>query len=253
MTKDASRLSNHALRSLRSLQCPRAAAPRERAEGPAVPRGLRRRESKAFPSSRRMAPRTPCFPERAVGFADRLMPWSFERRFAPFVMTRELRSLEPRQSRHPGLALLVRQEPAFQRAVPGGLKGRAALAPSRTTQAPQRSEERGSKDATRLSSVREIGDFPLAARILRILATSRESFALSNDSESRSGRAPRGLSKCCGLLRSDSVRTTHSIHIRSERRVRFGERRKKRHGNRFMIPPTCLLVRPHAFMRSMSE
>ena len=57
------------------------------------------------------------------------------------------------------------------------------------------SEARGSKDATRLSSLREIGDFPLAARIRRILATSRESFALSNDSEPRSGRAPRGLSR----------------------------------------------------------
>ena len=41
LTKDASRLSNHALCSLRSLQCPRAAPPRERAEGPAVPRGRR--------------------------------------------------------------------------------------------------------------------------------------------------------------------------------------------------------------------
>ena len=33
-------------------------------------------------------------------------------------------------------------------------------------------EARGSKDAMRLSSVREIEDFPLAARIRRILATS---------------------------------------------------------------------------------
>ena len=54
-------------------------------------------------------------------------------------------------------------------------------------------EERGSKDATRLSSVREIEDFPLAARIRRILATSRESVALSNDSESREPRAPRAF------------------------------------------------------------
>ena len=76
----------------------------------------------------------------------------------------------------------------------------------------ERSEERGSNDALRLLSLREIEDFPLAvrtrrvlttlpdcvrqaARIHRILATSRESSALSNDSESWSGRAPRELSR----------------------------------------------------------
>ena len=58
-------------------------------------------------------------------------------------------------------------------AVPGGLKGRAAVGPSRTTQAPQRSEER---------------------------------------SESRSGRAPRGLSRCCDSLQRDSVRISRTIH-----------------------------------------
>ena len=52
------------------------------------------------------------------------------------------------------------------------------------------------KDATRLSSLREIGDFPLAARILRILATSRESVALSNDSESRAARRRSRLEPC---------------------------------------------------------
>ena len=82
MTKDASRLSNHALRSLRSLQC------------------LCRRESFALPSSRRMAPRTPCFPDPA----------------SPSQSTRR---------------------PASRQAVPGGLKGRAAVGPSRTMQVPQ--------------------------------------------------------------------------------------------------------------------
>ena len=70
------------------------------------------------------------------------------------------------------------------------------------------SEDRGSNDGSpsRLSSVREISDFPLAvrtrrvlttvpddvrqaARIRRILAPSRESSALSNDSESQPSRA----------------------------------------------------------------
>ena len=68
MTKDAWRLSNHAPRSRCSLWCPRAAPPRERAEGPPVPRGLRHRESVALPSSRRAAPRTSGFAERASPF-----------------------------------------------------------------------------------------------------------------------------------------------------------------------------------------
>ena len=136
----SSRAARCALRSLRSLQC------------------LRHRESKALPSSRRMAPRTPGFPEPA----------------SPFQSARS---------------------PGDPPAVPGRLKGRAAVDPFRARQAPQRSEERGSKDATRLSSLREIADFPRAVRTRRVLTTSRESFALSNDSEPRSGRAPRGLSR----------------------------------------------------------
>ena len=60
-------------------------------------------------------------------------------------------------------------------------------------------EERGSKDATRLSSLREIEDFPLAVRTRCVLTTSRESEALSNDSEPRaheSARASEVLSGC---------------------------------------------------------
>ena len=89
---------------------------------------------------------------------------------------------------------------------------RAAL-PREDTAGSNATEERGSTDATRLSSVREIEDFPLAvrtrrvlttlpddvrhaARILRILAPSRESFALSNDSESRAARRRRRLEPC---------------------------------------------------------
>ena len=73
---------------------------------------------------------------------------------------------------------------------------RARPAPGSTvTQAPQRSEERGSKDgsASRLSSLREIGDFPLAVRTRCVLTTSRESFALSNDSEPRDRSRPRAF------------------------------------------------------------
>ena len=119
MTKDASRLSNHALRSLRSLQC------------------LRHRESKALPSSRRMAPRTPGFPDPA----------------SPF------------QSARP---------PSDPPAVPGGLKGRAAVDPSWARQAPQRSEER---------------------------------------SEPRSGRAPRGLSRLSQVI-PRPIPLNHPCHAR---------------------------------------
>jgi hypothetical protein len=88
-----------------------------------------------------------------------------------------------------------------------------AAAPREDTTGSSAIEERGSKDATRLSSVREIGDFPLAvrmhgilttlpdgvqqaARIRRILATSRESIAFSNDSESRAARRRSRLEPC---------------------------------------------------------
>ena len=82
--------------------------------------------------------------------------------------------------------------------------------PREDTTGSNATEERGSKDASHLSSVREIGDFPLAvrtrrvlttlpddvrqaARIPRILVTSRESIALSNDSESRESSVPRAF------------------------------------------------------------
>ena len=68
--------------------------------------------------------------------------------------------------------------------------------PREDTTGSNATEERGSKDASRLSSVREIFDFPLAARIRRILATSRESVALSNDSESRAARRRSRLGPC---------------------------------------------------------
>jgi len=42
-------------------------------------------------------------------------------------------------------------------------------------------QESGSEDAKRLPSVQEIEDFLLAIRTLRVLITSRESFALPND------------------------------------------------------------------------
>ena len=90
-----------------------------------------------------------------------------------------------------------------------------AAAPREDTTGSTATEERGSKDGSRsrLSSVREIEDFPLAvrthrvlttlpndvrqaARIRRILATSRESSALSNDSESRTARRRSRLEPC---------------------------------------------------------
>ena len=71
-----------------------------------------------------------------------------------------------------------------------------AAAPREDTAGSSATEERGSKDAMRLSSLREIEDFPLAVRTLRVLTTSRESSALSNDSESRAARRLRRLEPC---------------------------------------------------------
>ena len=80
-----------------------ATPPRQRAEGPPVPRGrrptaptvcgslrlplcVRHRERVALPSSRRAAQRTSGAAGWAAGFTGCRITWSFERRFAPFVI-----------------------------------------------------------------------------------------------------------------------------------------------------------------------
>ena len=55
-----------------------------------------------------------------------------------------------------------------------------------------------------VSSLREIGDFPLAVRTRRVLTTSRESFALSNDDKKRATAAVAE----CRTGRSGTLRTT---------------------------------------------
>ena len=96
-----------------------------------------------------------------------------------------------------------------------------AAPPREDTAANAVSEARGSKDATRLSSVREIEDFPRAvrmhsilttlpddvrqaARIRRSLAPPRERVAVSNDSESRTARRRRRLGPCERAVRGVS-------------------------------------------------
>ena len=92
------------------------------------------------------------------------------------------------------------RSPGDPPAVPGGLKGRAAVDPSRARQAPQRSEERGSKDgsASRLSS-------------------SRKS-AIFGDSEPRSGRAPRGLSRPSCRVESQPPQPIHASPVSGDSR-----------------------------------
>ena len=119
--------------------------------------------------------------------------------------SRSGRSALPTASCRGGKAVMraSSSQPAKPPTVPGGLKGRAAVDLSRA-RTPQRSEERGSKDATCPSSLREIGDFPLAAGIHRILATSRESVALSRTT------ASPGTVECCEGFRG----CRGSFHVR---------------------------------------
>ena len=125
-----------------------------------------------------------------------------------------------------------RRKPRGSRRLPWPAR---AAAPREDTTESEAIEEHGSKDAARRSSLREIEDFPLAARIRRILATSRESVARSTDSESREPRM-RGLS---GSLKR------FSEHYRARtlpvRRTAVWRRRRPRPAGR--PPPSCCRCR----------
>ena len=117
------------------------------------------------------------------------------RRYAPRV--RESDALPVTQAEREPAALS-----GSRRRAPTTARDRRSLSPlarqrrARTPQGATRPRSVVRKTRMRLSSVREIEDFPLATRILRILAPSRESIALSTDSESRAARRRSRLEPC---------------------------------------------------------
>ena len=86
-----------------------------------------------------------------------------------------------------------------RRRAPTTARDRRSLGPlarqrrARTPQGATRPRSVVRKTRMRLSSLREIEDFPLAVRTRCVLTTSRESSALSNDSESWESSVPRAF------------------------------------------------------------